>query len=174
MASSEEIYDAAVVLGCGASGEEPSYHTWRRLKVGLDLVLSGRVRCLMLAGSEGELKAMYRKAVECVSPLNIIVCSPSKTTIGNAYSAKIEAISRGFRKIVVVTSDFHIERALKIFETTFGNNYLLAYTCSRESAQEEVLKREERLKKFTFLLNLFGKGNHETIIRVARILRIEN
>lgn len=174
MEFTEEVYDAAVVLGCGASGEEPSYHTWERLKVGLDLVSNSRARYLMLTGSKEELQAMYRKAVERVGPSRVIVCSPSRTTIGNAYSAKIEVASRGFRRIVIVTSDFHVERALKTFRTVFGNDYFISYACSKEAVEEEMLKRERRLKRFALLLNLFRKGDHEAIIRFARIMGVED
>ena len=128
----------------------------------------------MLTGSKDELQAMYNIAIEKgITPEKIIVCQPSRTTIGNAYYAKKKAIQHGLRKIVVVTSDFHMIRALRIFEIVFGDSYTITGEGSTEEVEVEILEREEKLKSLLPLLRLLRKGDHEQIMQVARFLGVE-
>ncbi|MEM2514665.1 MAG: YdcF family protein [Candidatus Bathyarchaeia archaeon] len=168
------VFDAVVVLGGGVNGDRASPITRSRLKVAVDIILDGFSKNLILTGSKEEIETMYKEAITLgLSPEHIFKCKPSKTTIGNAFYTKLKIMELGFRRIILVTSHFHMERALAVFEQMFGDNYDIHGYSSHERVSEEVLKREEILRAFIPFLNLFKKGDHEIIMGIARALGIE-
>jgi len=171
---SEKIYDAVIVLGGGVDNGKASAITLHRLKTAISVILSRLSQNLILTGSREEIEVMYQEATKLgIRHESIFKCNPSKTTIGNAYYAKIKLMELGFGKVVLVTSSFHMERALAIFRRMLGEGYEIMEYPSYEEVSEEILKREEDLKALTPLLNLFKEGDHEAIMSVARALGIE-
>ncbi|MEM2704420.1 MAG: YdcF family protein [Candidatus Bathyarchaeia archaeon] len=169
-----EFFDAVVVLGGGVYGDKVSSCTCSRLATAVNIILCGLSQNLILTGSEKEIELMYKEAITLgLNPEQIFKCEPSKTTIGNAFYAKLKIMELGFKRIILVTSHFHMERALAIFKQMFGDNYDIHGYSSHECVSEEILKREETLRAFIPLLNLFKKGDHETIMGIARALGIE-
>jgi len=170
----KKIYDAVIVLGGGADNDKASIVTLHRLKMAVKAILSGLSQNLILTGSKEEIEAMYKEAIKLgIKRESIFTCNPSKTTIGNAYYAKIKLMELGFKKVVLVTSSFHMERALAIFRLMLGEGYEIMEYPSSEEVNEEILKREESLKDLIPLLNLFKEGDHETIMSAVRTLGIE-
>jgi uncharacterized SAM-binding protein YcdF (DUF218 family) len=171
---SEKIYDAVIVLGGGVDNGKASAITLHRLKTAISVILSGLSQNLILTGSREEIEAMYQEATKLGIRLeSIFKCNPSKTTIGNAYYAKIKLIELEFKRVVLVTSSFHMERALAIFRRILGECYEVMEYPSHEEVNEEILKREENLKALIPLLNLFKEGDHEAIMSAARAVGIE-
>lgn len=171
----EGPYDACVVLGGGVENNKPSHYTKSRMSKGIELVMKRHAIFLMLTGSKSELNVMYELAVRNGLPSDrIVVCHPSKTTIGNAYYAKKEAIARGLKSMIIVTSSFHMDRALAIFDSIFGEGYVIVGQPSHEEVDVRTLEREERLKTLIPLLKLFKRGDHEEIMSIARLLGIED
>lgn len=169
-----ETFEAVVVLGGGVNGNRTSPITRSRLETAIKVILDGFSKNLILTGSKEEIEAMYEEAIALgLSPEQIFKCEPSKTTIGNAFYAKLKIMELGFRRILLVTSNFHMERALTIFKQMFEDSYEIYGYPSDERVSEETLKREEILRAFILLLNLFKKGDHEMIMSIARVLGIE-
>jgi uncharacterized SAM-binding protein YcdF (DUF218 family) len=169
-----KVYDAVIVLGGGVDDGKASKITISRLNMAVKAILSGLSQNLILTGSKEEIEAMYEEAIKLgVKRESIFVCNPSKTTIGNAYYAKIKLMELGFRKVILVTSSFHMERALAIFRHMLGGDYEIMEYPSYEEVDEEILKKEENLKVLIPLLNLFKEGDHETIMSIAKALGIE-
>jgi|YelNatPaOPRAMG01_1025707.scaffolds.fasta_scaffold07961_15 uncharacterized SAM-binding protein YcdF (DUF218 family) len=168
------MHDVCIVLGGGVEHDKPSVHTKARLMEGIKLLKKRHAKFLMLTGSRMELNIMYTIASRHIDPNKIIVCKPSKTTIGNAYYAKLKAIEHQFKKLIVVTSNFHMERALAIFNLIFGDEYIIIGRPSNEDVESSLLEREKKLKIFLTLLDTFKKGDHETVMHIARLFKIED
>lgn len=168
-----ENCDAVIVLGGGVIDASKNSVSLPRLREGVKLIMNRTCSKLILAGTEEEIKSMYEKAIELgVDPQVIIKCHPSRTTIGNAYYSKLVADELKLRKLAIVTSEFHMERALAIFRQVFGNNYEMIGKPTPE-APKDAVKREKLLRILIPLLKLFKSGDHETIMKVARVLGIE-
>jgi len=165
------LNSSIVVLGGGFGVGSASYY---RVLKGIELFRTLRASYLILTGSKDESSYMYSIASRYIDPMKIVVCAPSKTTIGNAYYAKLVIMGLGISRVVVVTSRYHIERASKIFEWIFGPSYHIEfYYNEEEPIDDNAVKREEELRRFIPFLELFSKGDHETIIAVAKFLGIE-
>jgi len=93
----------------------------------------------------------------------IFVEDRSMDTIENAVYAKLilEAKFPNIKKIIVVTSDYHQQRALMVFQRVFGENYSFSIhgaSSSTSLSQEIRLKNEENEKHFISILDdLFTK-----------------
>lgn len=165
------VFDAVVVLGGGVGIDSPSYY---RVLKAIEIINNNLAKKLILTGSKEEIVFMKSIAIERVELDKIVECEPSKTTIGNAYYAKLKAIELGLNKLAIVTSYYHIERAKKIFEWILGEEFEIEfYYNTNEPTNKQAEEREKRLMHLVPLLELFEKGDHETIMRVLRFFEIE-
>lgn len=121
-------YDVVVLLGGAvtASGATPTEASWGdnvdRLIVTNELLRSGRARNVIVSG--GEFKAGFPTEAEFlarqleqwgVASERIIVESKALNTKQNAVFSKELIASRGFSSVLIVTSAFHMTRALSCF-----------------------------------------------------------
>jgi uncharacterized SAM-binding protein YcdF (DUF218 family) len=153
-------FDAVVVLGGGLSSI-----TVGRVMKGIEIVKSGICGKLILVGSDEEVEFMVKKAVEQgVDESMLLYEGGSKNTVDNAYYAKKILKRINARKIILVTSEFHMERALAIFEWVLGESYEIIPAPVQDTPSREAIEREEILKIFIpFLKKLFRKGDDENI-----------
>jgi hypothetical protein len=83
----------------------------------------------------------------------IFLESWSMDTIGNAYGVlMMHCIPRNFKKILVITSDFHIRRSESIFRKVFSlpkNEFILSFISSNSELKEseKEIKSLEKWKK---------------------------
>ena len=93
-----------------------------------------------------------------VSPDRIQVEAVSYDTIGNAYFAKLlHADPAGWRKLVVITSEFHMRRSQAIFEWIFGmepGKYDLRFEATANDGFRDGLLRRRLEKEATALASL--------------------
>jgi len=97
----------------------------------------------------------------------IIKEEKSKDTIGNAVFAKKIAGEEKIKNFLVVTSDFHIERAKYVFDFVFGNGYNMEYAESKTKIlTKEILGHEKESFELTeiFLNNKTKKENLENLL----------
>ncbi len=107
--------DCILVLGCRAMGDEPSIMLEHRILTGIDLYNAGASKKLLMSGDHGrdeynEVYAMKKYALSKGIVTDDIFCDHAGfSTYDSMYRAK-EIF--GCRKIIVVTQQFHLARAI--------------------------------------------------------------
>jgi uncharacterized SAM-binding protein YcdF (DUF218 family) len=125
--------DAIIVLGKGISveGELPEVAR-RHVRMGASLysatpaplIMSGAYGLFEKPPSRTEAMAMREYALELGIPGDqIIVEEESRDTIGNAWFTKVRIAPRNWHSLILVTADYHMERALWIFTKRYGPMY---------------------------------------------------
>src|SRR4051812_41765975 len=126
--------DAIIVLGKGIreDGTLPEI-AWQHVRMGVDLY-SAAPAPIIMSGAYGlfeqhpactEASAMREFAMELGVPdERIIVEEESRDTIGNAWFTKTRIVARrNWRRLVLVTSDYHMARAFWIFSKIYGPKF---------------------------------------------------
>lgn len=109
--------DCIIVLGAGVRGDSPSPLLEDRLKTGIELYNNGVSTKIIMSGDHGrknydEVNVMKEYAIEMgVSSENIFMDHAGFSTYESIYRAK--AIFQA-KKIVIVTQEYHLYRALYI------------------------------------------------------------
>lgn len=110
-----EGYDCILVLGCGVHGDTPSHMLEDRLLQGIELYENGASEKMLMSGDHGkenydEVNVMKDFAVERgVSAENIFMDHAGFSTYESMYRAK-EIFTA--EKILIVTQDYHLHRAI--------------------------------------------------------------
>jgi uncharacterized SAM-binding protein YcdF (DUF218 family) len=103
--STGKAADAILVLTGGENRIAEGFRAWNEGK-GKELFILG-------AGREATLSSILPAGME-ISPaelLRIHIEGWSQNTLENAFSAKSAVVSRGYREVILVTSDYHVPRA---------------------------------------------------------------
>jgi len=127
-----------------------------RVRKGVELFKANVAPVIIMSGSwtyhidispsRTEAAAMKAYAVSLGVPeAAIIEETRSKDTLGNAYFSKTDFCEpSGWRNIVVVTSDDHLERSKYIFTKVFGPDYDVKYEVSERVIPEEQYAKERK------------------------------
>lgn len=141
----DDPFDVAIVLGGGVTknGTLP-VHATNRVSVAENLFRQGCVRNILLSGKGWgstltEAEAMKRALVEKGVERKILLLEElSKDTIGNAYfSRTLHLEPRGWSRVCVITSQFHLARARQIFDWILGDTYILEYIPASDEGMDE-------------------------------------
>ena len=169
-----------IVLGGGIDlkGNIPP-HVYQRLDKAIELykknpeakiVPSGKYSYLYRkpAPPSTEAKMMKKYLLEKNIPAkDIIPENQSKDTIGNAYYLKKNVIiPRKEKRMIVVTSSFHLRRTKYIFEKLFEPTYRMEFVGVPESFTKDLSKKvfehqKELYEKTVALLSPMKRGDHE-------------
>lgn len=104
-APSAEISDAVLVLTGGENRIAEGFRAWKE-GMGKELFILG-------AGREAKLASVLPRETG-MSPADLMrihIEGWSTNTLENAFSAKSAVTSRAYRRVVLVTSDYHVPRA---------------------------------------------------------------
>jgi uncharacterized SAM-binding protein YcdF (DUF218 family) len=108
--------DCAVVLTGGA----------HRIREGFDLLYLGQVKKLIISGvhSEAELREVFPhwSAYSTLSLDDVILEKRSGTTFGNAHQTQPLIQVLGCQKMVLITSQLHMYRALQTFRSVYQDS----------------------------------------------------
>ncbi len=137
-------YDAIVVLGKGMERDNQLTSFGKEsTKVAVDLFELGYSGKVIFSGGIGrwnkgrgitEAEAMKDYAKKSGMPgENIYTEAQSRDTVENAGYTKEILERMGAKKVVVVTTDFHIDRAAYIFDRLLGDEFEKPYYVSVES-----------------------------------------
>lgn len=101
----------AIVLGCDLDARgEPGPALEARLRTALDVHRAGKATFLLVSGSEREAPAMRRWLEREGVPSSAIVADSSARRTHESLERAVAAF--GLHRVLVVTSDFHLPRAL--------------------------------------------------------------
>jgi len=178
-----EKFDAIVVLGSTSTkAGKPDLDGRYRIRKALELYGKGAAKNIVFAGGKtrssiSESVVMKRYALEQDKDLkNIFIETKSKDTTGNAYfTKKLVLEPRGWRKILVVTSSFHVKRAEEIFGIVLGPRYKMKFVGTAYSPRAffiyVLLGVEKKLLELVrILLRGMRAGDDKEVIR--RLLRL--
>ncbi len=148
-AASLEDVDCILVLGCGVWGDSPSTLLKDRLNKGIDLQKLGVSEKLLMSGDHGkvnynEVSVMKQFAIDReVLSQDVFMDHAGFSTYESMYRAK-EIF--GAKKIVIVTQEYHLSRAVYIANSLGMEAYGVAADFRQYSAQtawdiREILAR---------------------------------
>jgi len=90
--------------------------SFERVEVAIKLLEDGKGRRVLISGVNREVRRQELRALAPVSPRLFECCVElgyeAETTTGNAEEIAAWARARGFRSLIVVTSDYHMPRSL--------------------------------------------------------------
>jgi len=149
-------YDLIIVLGGGVkkNGELPSW-VQRRLDRAYELYSEGTSNRIIVAGkgiesNVIEANAMFQHLLDKgIPPIHLLKEPLSIDTLQNAFFSKVIHVDpMKMKKLLVITSEFHAERAASLFDWIFGDGYQIeCETVSDEDIPEEALKQRKLLEK---------------------------
>lgn len=127
-------FDCVVVLGHSASADDEVMQS--RVRKGVELYGAGAAGCLIMSGrwsfklrasppSRTEAEVMRDLALSLGVPREAFLLENESTdTLSNAYFTKVRFLAPlDWRRVCVVTSDVHAERALWLFRKVLGPGY---------------------------------------------------
>jgi len=127
---------------------------------------------LQEAPNKTEAKTMKDYAVSLDVPRKkIFTEEKSLDTIGKAYFSKLFFFEqKKWNKIIIVTSDFHISRAMFLFKKVLGNKYNLKFvgTLSKLGGDQlkfTLMREEESLTKMKKVLDNIKPGDDASIAK---------
>lgn len=183
MKKDKSVKKAGILLGGGIyeNGSMPE-DAKRRAERSYGLLKDGKIRELILSGkglskkeghTEAEAYARYLMK-KGIRRKDLILERVSMDTIGNAvYSKKICLRKKFPKRIILITSDYHMKRALMIFRHIFGKGYSFIGEESKAPVFEKprLKRRDWEHKEIDELLLLdVLRGDHKKAERLIKKL----
>jgi uncharacterized SAM-binding protein YcdF (DUF218 family) len=134
-----------------------------RINEAIRLYNQGIAKYLIIVGGKDDYEKMYKKALKETKNINnIYFDGNSSSTIDNAYYAKKIIRKLNVRSILIVTSKFHVKRAVKSFELFLGNEYKIDAIGVEDNPDTFTLLKEKYLDEILYLYDyLKGKDDEE-------------
>lgn len=166
--------DAIIILAGGIKQDGTLPNQARlRIKKGAQLYKNGIAPRIIMSGAysfltkhtppKTEAEAMAEYAIlSGVNKKDILLEKESQDTISNAYSTKINFLKpNNWKKIIVVTSNYHKLRTEYIFKKVLGKEYNTKIITARTGFTNKKLRNElkSERKKFNFTKYFFDKFN---------------
>jgi vancomycin permeability regulator SanA len=107
-------------------------------------------------------------AIQLGVPSNkIITDTLSQDTVGDALFTKINMVlNKNWKNILVVTSDYHVNRSQVIFDFIYGPQYTIEVVgCTTEIQKERAPLESKSLNQFTSTFSNIASGDHENILK---------
>ncbi len=147
-------YDCVIVLANEMSQDGTlNDESDARISVAASFVLNRQSDCLICCGwayrPDTNLtiaEALKRKASTLgVDPDKILCETKSRDTVGDAFFTKRMMVeSRKWSEILVVTSDYHVERTRKVFELFYGEEFSIEVVGAGEFDSHEKQEAERK------------------------------
>jgi SanA protein len=159
-------YDAIIVLGGGRDNQgDLTTLSIQRLDKGVDLYRRGVARKIFALGghfSTTDPKAIYFEESGAqlraaylmrggVRSEGVVSIHEGRDTVEEAFVSRKKTKELGLRRILLVTSDKHLERALWIFRRIFGDGFEIdgeSVPCGNLLNEDEEKERLEAVKEF--------------------------
>lgn len=153
-------FDAIIVLGAGITRKgNLSRVAKSRMDKAIGLYREGAAPKMIVTG-KNEASVMRRYAIKKgIKTTDVLVESKATDTIGNAFfTLKKFLLGNNWRRIIVVTSIFHISRAKLVFKKVLGKSYRVWFVPSMRVLSEKAFREKLKLEKGLLLLTSFLSG----------------
>lgn len=143
-AAEPEAADAVVALTGGST---------IRLDAAIDLLVAEKGARLLISGVNPattredvqDVTKAYNRIYDCCVDLGW----KAEDTVGNAHETAAWARSKGYRRIIVVTADFHMPRALLELRAVMPEATFVAYPVATEQLDARRWRRSSGAARFT-------------------------
>ena len=171
-----QAYDTIIVLSHGNAGNLPTEEGRQRVGKGIELYRNHSGYTITMSGKNGHnipqgithAESMKRYATSMGVPGEIIIKEENSVdTVGQAVFAKKDIIlPRNWEKLVVVSSDYHMERVKIIFDFVFGRDFGKGYYYSESMEDIPPLAEKEKksLEAFFHTFRDIKSGDDKSII----------
>jgi len=176
--------EAIIVLGHESDKEKLSDLCIKRLEKALEIYSKKEVSIIFSGGHslksklEGPSEAalMNKYALQKgVNPKNIILEENSRDTQGNAYFTKQIIKKKGWKRILVITSDFHILKTKFLFDFIYGPKFKISYIGVKTNLTEGKIKKikEKEKKSQEIIAKIYKEENikPEEEEKIGKILK---
>lgn len=172
------IYDTGIVLSHRlVKPGRLSPETIDRTDEAIRLYLDGQLKSITLSGgmADPEFKITHAQAManythSRIGSAKLYLENISLDTVGQAFFTKQKVVlPRGLESVLVISSDYHMERVKAIFGKIYDPNFQVGYheiPALREDIKEMKENEETSLAVFK---NMFGEvtpGDDGTILRI--------
>lgn len=105
-----------------------------------------------------------------VSPDKVLVELRSRDTVGDAFFTKTTfAVPLSWKRICVVTSDYHVERTKEIFHFIYGDDFFIEVYGAEVPCDETILRNEpSSIRAFRETFLGVAAGNDRQIVQRLR------
>ena len=160
------MYDAIVVLG---GGKELSVG---RIEEGIRLFKQGIAKYLIVVAGKDDAPLMRERIVEEIKDLsNVYIDDNSTSTVDNAYYAKRILVKLNARRILIVTSKFHLKRALSVFKLFLRDGYEIEGVGVEDNPDDCTLTKGMYLDELLYLLDYFQGMSDEKIKAIFDVIK---
>ncbi len=149
--------DCILVLSCGIKKDGSiGNETKLRTDKGIDLFKKEKVKYIIFSGKDSflgshNLKTTLAKSMQIyaikkrISKNKILLEEESLDTIGNAFFTKEKIlVHMNLKSVIVITSDYHMQRTKYIFNKILGNKYSIKYVSVKSNRNTAQKKKEEK------------------------------
>ena len=161
-------YDAVIVLSYKYNNGVITPQSRNRVDLGLKLNSKFGADSLCFAGRAA--KSMGDYAREKGFDGRVLLEDSSRDTVGNAVFTKLEfAWNEGWKDLLVISSDYHIQRVQEIFRFVYGPSFNLNFFGSGgDFPSPNEKSEEEKLENFLNFFKGIKSGDNEAIVyRIA-------
>jgi len=159
-------FDAIVVLGQGLKDSQQHPITNISLDLAKDFYTKGVASRIIVSGGLNpkvkitEASVMKKYLISNgVKGDDVIKEEKSHDTIGNALFTKILILKpRRWRKILVLTSSYHVKRARYIFNKVLGRGYKMKFIAANPKYHRILYRLSGMEKRLFILTKMFFKG----------------
>jgi len=163
-------YDAIVVLGAGVTKKGNLPRVARaRVDKAIELYINGAAQRIILSGRKEAMIMKRFAARKGVSRKDLLLENSSVDTIGNAFFTKKKFLQpRGWHRIVVVTSPFHLTRAKLVFRKILGNDYAITFAAPKKVLAKSAFRKKVGVERSLLMLTrmlsaLVADGDSEAV-----------
>lgn len=158
-----KVYNAVIVLSHHLNQNGTlSDESRERVERGVSLFHDGRVRTILMSGGYADksidvshASVMRNEAIRSnVNPERICTEEKSLDTIGQAIFTKTDVVvQKKWRRLIIVSHDYHIKRVKSIFDFVYGKNFKLEFVGIVSGKIDNYKIKEQE----TNLLDMFGR-----------------
>jgi len=161
--------DVILILGCGFRGNSLGTESKLRVKQGVKMYRRGFAKNLIMAGGVDRKKSLSKLMKSYAIGLGvpsrkIFIEEQSKDTVGNAVFSKQILKKNKWKNVLLVTSDYHVERSMFIFHHVLGGSYNVMASDVSTGLFSKLFSKES--KKFLLAESLFvgiKEGNDSVV-----------